>query len=469
MSLRLRLALWYSGVTGVIVLLLGLLSYIAYGRAQYDAMDRALAGAVEHVALTQDTSLRDVTTMLQAPILPDVAVLVYDRQGRVLAASPNAVMAPEVDPSSLLEQPSGPAYGWVTFLFALDQPGDGVFALFSNATGGRWRYYVLPVGEEEQLLVVAAASLSSIDASVRTFWQLVPLLALFSAMITLLVGRWVAGWALHPVAALTETAHAIAHSQELDRRVSVHSRTDEMGQLALTFNEMLASLEQASQAQQRFVSDASHELRAPLTAIQGNLELIERQPHMPAAERQEAVAEASREARRLAQLVSDLLALARADAGLPLRQELIELDRVLLDTMNQARHLARGQTLRLGEFDTVTIVGDEDRLKQLLLILLDNAFKYTPADGQVTLDLKRDGSTARISVSDTGVGIPAEALPSVFERFYRADPARRRDPGGTGLGLSIARWIAEQHGAEISLRSEAGRGTTATVRFPLPG
>lgn len=468
MTLRLRLAVWYSGVTGIIVLLVGLLGYSAYSRAQYDAMDRALAGAVEHVAATQSTSLHDVTAMLQAPILPNMVVQVYNLEGEVLAASPNAGAAPEVDPRSLLEQPSGPAFRSFAFPFAIVDPGDGVFGLFSNATGGRWRYYLLP-SEEEQQLVVAAAPLAAIDASVQTFRQLVPLLALLAAAFTLLIGRWVAGQALHPVAVLTETARTIAHSQALDRRVPVHSRTDELGWLAVTFNEMLSSLEQVAQAQQRFVSDASHELRAPLTAIQGNLELIERLPNMPPAERQEATREASREARRLAQLVADLLALARADAGVPVRHEPVELDRVLLDTMNQARHLARGQTLQVGEFEPVSILGDEDRLKQLLLILLDNALRYTPADGQVTLALKREGPVAKISVCDTGVGIPAQALPNVFERFYRADPARQRNPGGTGLGLSIARWIAEQHGGEIALESEAGRGTTATVRFPLPG
>jgi signal transduction histidine kinase len=247
------------------------------------------------------------------------------------------------------------------------------------------------------------------------------------------------------------------------------SRQDELGRLARTFNAMLASLQQAYQAQKQFVSDASHELRAPLTAIQGNLELIERHPDMPAEDRQEAMGEASREARRLTQLVADLLALARADAGVPLRHERVELDRVVLDALSQARRLAHGQRLEVDALEPAQVDGDPDRLKQLTLILLDNALKYTPREGSISVGLLRNGMTVALEVHDTGIGISKDDLPRVFERFYRADPARRRDEGGTGLGLSIARWIAEQHGADIKLSSEPGRGTRVLVSLPLSG
>ena len=230
---------------------------------------------------------------------------------------------------------------------------------------------------------------------------------------------------------------------------------------------MLDSLEQAYQAQQRFVADASHELRAPLTAIQANLELLQRQPGMAPTERQEAIGEASREAHRLVQLVADLLALARADAGLELRRQPVELDRVLLEAAREARLLARGQRIEIGDLEPVMLEGDADRLKQLFLVLLDNAVKYTAADQQVTLALRRRNGMAEVLVRDNGVGIAADDLPRVFERFFRADPARARDPGGTGLGLPIARWIAEQHGGRLELDSRLGRGTTAKIRLPL--
>jgi signal transduction histidine kinase len=230
---------------------------------------------------------------------------------------------------------------------------------------------------------------------------------------------------------------------------------------------MLESIETAYHAQQRFVSDASHELRAPLTAIQGNLELLHRQSSMSEAERKEALTEVERESTRLTRLVADLLVLARADAGVSLKQCPVDLDALVLEAFHEARHLSQGQTLSLDPFEPARVEGNEDRLKQLILILLDNALKYTPANGQVTLGLHRRDTDVEIVVHDTGVGIAPEDLPLVFERFYRADPARSRDPGGTGLGLPIARWIVEQHDGEIKLESQPGQGTTAIVYLPL--
>jgi two-component system, OmpR family, sensor kinase len=162
-----------------------------------------------------------------------------------------------------------------------------------------------------------------------------------------------------------------------------------------------------------------------------------------------------------------MLALARADAGVTLQHRPVELDTIVLDAFRSARQLVRGQELELDTFEPAQVVGDEDRLKQLLLILLDNALKYTPAGGQVTLGLRHRDTKAEVVVRDTGIGIAAGDLPHVFERFYRADPARNRDSGGTGLGLPIARWIAQQHGGDVTIESEPGRGTTAVVRLPL--
>jgi signal transduction histidine kinase len=206
---------------------------------------------------------------------------------------------------------------------------------------------------------------------------------------------------------------------------------------------------------------------------------------MPVADRQEAVAEARREAHRLSRLVADLLALARADAGVSMRREAVELDRVLMQAFSEAHHFSRGQQMDVSDLEPAVVFGDADRLKQLFLILLDNATKYTPTGGSVMVSMQRvpsahdergtgangaeagPGEHVEVTVTDTGIGIRAEDLPHVFERFYRADPARGRDPGGTGLGLSIARWIVEQHGGEISVESQAGSGTTVKVQLPL--
>jgi signal transduction histidine kinase len=340
----------------------------------------------------------------------------------------------------------------------------GHFAVARDTAGDRWRLYALP---GSGFTIVAAAPLTDVDMSVAALGRLLPFMVVGGALVAFVSAGLIAGRALRPVATLTSMAGVIARSRAFDRRVPVGAGRDELTTLADTFNTMLGSLEEAYRAQLRFVADASHELRAPLTAIQANLELLERQSDMPEEERADALSEAGREARRLTHLVADLLALARADAGTALRRDRVELDRVLLDAMAEARHLARGQRLELEELEPTVLEADADRLKQVLLVLLDNALKYTPTDGVITLTLRRAGDWAELTVRDTGVGIPAEDLPRVFERFYRADPARARDPGGTGLGLPIARWIVEQHGGSITLQSAPGEGTLATVRLPL--
>ena len=232
--------------------------------------------------------------------------------------------------------------------------------------------------------------------------------------------------------------------------------------------ERTVSQDAAIAAQRQFVAAASHELRAPLTVVLANLELLQNGARlgMSESERTQAIDEAHAEATRMARLVADLLLLARADAGVPLRKESVELDRVLLSVIGDARHLARGQRLAFADFEPVMVQGDEDRLKQLMLILVDNAIKYTAAGGRVDVSLRRTGGEVAIDVRDTGVGIAPSDLPRVFERFYRADPSRSRNAGGSGLGLSIARWIVEEHGGTVDLTSAPGHGTTASVRLP---
>ncbi|RIH80951.1 Signal transduction histidine-protein kinase ArlS [Calidithermus terrae] len=226
-----------------------------------------------------------------------------------------------------------------------------------------------------------------------------------------------------------------------------------------------ARLQALVEAQKRFVADASHELRAPLATILGNLELVCRFRELPEEERRAALEDARGEADRMARLVNDLLALAKGDAGIRLRLEPLDLSEVLREALAEARRLARGHVLEAELPERLNLRGDRDRLKQLALILLENALKYTPAGGAVRLGLERSGGWAELRVVDTGVGIAPEDLPHVFERFWRADPARSREAGGTGLGLSIAQWIVEQHGGEIRLQSEPGKGTTAVVRL----
>ena len=467
MSLRLRLGLWHGSQAGIAILIVGLLTYALHTRTHYDDLDRALVGAVTHLIDESDpTSL--ATATLVARTDPNIALRVYGPDGAVREATPNAPPLPAVDPAAILQQPSGPASDWLARLappFVAADGAAGAFRTVRAADGVRWRVYVQPVGGG-QGYVAATAALAGIDTSVYWLRRLMLLLAAVSAGIILMTCWLLVNRALRPIALLSNTARAIARTRDFRRRVPATGARDELGLLAATFNEMLAGLEQAYHAQQRFVADASHELRAPLTVIQANLELLERRADAPVVEQQEAIRQAGREARRLTALVADLLALARADAGLALAHLPVEVDRVLLEAFGEARHLARGQRLGVSHLEPTLTTGDPDRLKQLFLILLDNALKYTPPEGRVIVALAQRDTGAEITVRDTGDGIEAADLPHVFDRFYRAEAARLRDPGGSGLGLAIARGIVEQHGGTITLESAPGEGTTATVRLP---
>jgi two-component system, OmpR family, sensor kinase len=222
-----------------------------------------------------------------------------------------------------------------------------------------------------------------------------------------------------------------------------------------------------AESQRRFLADAAHELRAPLAVIQGNLEVLERFPDMPTSERTEAVRESAHAATRLGRLANDLLALARGDAGEGLRLEPLELAPILEETLKELSRLAGGLLLESGTLEPCSVMGDRDKLKQLAMILLDNAIKYTPEGGRVSLELRRQDTHAEFRVTNTGPSISPEDLERVFERFYRTDASRSRQTGGTGLGLPIARWIAGQHGGTVQLESQSGVGTTAIVRLPL--
>jgi signal transduction histidine kinase len=286
--------------------------------------------------------------------------------------------------------------------------------------------------------------------------------------------------ALAPIAAITTTAARIAESADFVDRVRGPARLDEVGRLAATFNTMLNRLEAVHAAQRRFVSDASHELRAPLTTIRGNAELLLLDPATPPDEREDALRDIAAEAARLARLVDDLLALARGDARLHSRPQPVHLHELLCATAHLMADRPDVSQVLLGQTDAATVYADPDRLEQLLIILLDNARKYTPPDGCIDCSLRADDCYATVTVCDTGIGIHPDDLPHIFERFYRADRARTHEPArrgdasfdghavpGTGLGLAIARQIVEEANGTIAAESEAGTGTSFIVRFPV--
>lgn len=470
-SLRWRLTLCYGSFFALVLLLFSVLSYTIHARGQYDGTDCVLIASAEQAAVLGSLDPKLPPSDEQHDGL-DILFRFTTLAGVVIDKTPATQQVPFVDPRRVLQHPTGPAYDWLTrlvptFSSSFFVPSDGAFALLQTPQG-RWRAYVHPLKRQGITTgyIEVLTPLMRLDAALHDFQMLFPILGL-SCLLVVLLGSWtIAAGALRPIATLTQIAQSISLSRDLSRRVPTPPRHDELGHLAATFNKMLASLEAAYQTQQRFVSDASHELRAPLTALQANLELFRRHPTMSAAEREETFTQMEHESARLIRLVSDLLALARADAGIRLVRRSLDLDLLILDAFRIAHQLSHDQHFLLEPFEPVCIEGDADRLKQLFLILLDNAIKYTPAEGQVTLGLRRLGNDAEIVVRDSGIGIASEDQPHIFDRFYRAEEARRLDPSGTGLGLSIASWIAEQHAGTITVESQLGEGTTMHVHLP---
>jgi heavy metal sensor kinase len=274
--------------------------------------------------------------------------------------------------------------------------------------------------------------------------------------------------ALAPVEHLHRMTARITADQ-LDRRLPVANANDELGRLAQTINDMIARLERSFAEVRRFTADASHELRTPLTALRTEVEVALSKP-AEAADHHNLLGSILEECERLTRLTEQLLALAREDTRMTQQAyqplDLAVLVRGVSETMRPLAE-AKGLRLRQQNVGALTMRGDEARLRQVFYNLLDNAIKYSPEGGEIDLRLERRGADAAVVLRDTGIGIPAEHLPHVFERFYRVDKARSRAEGGTGLGLSIAHSIVTAHGGRIDLDSASGRGTVCTVTLPL--
>lgn len=319
-----------------------------------------------------------------------------------------------------------------------------------------------PVG-----VVQVATSLDVVDLARRNLLSVLVFSTVLGVAIAALASQASVKQFLSPLETITSAADQINRADDLSRRVPYDGPPeDEIGQLVGAINQTLERLEVLFTSQHRFIADVSHELRTPLTVIKGNVDLMRRMKSFDA----ESLDSIDQEAGRLTRLVTDLLLLAKAEAGsLPLTKSAVELDTLLMEVFAEMRVLAANKVqVKLTEIDQLQVSGERDRLKQVLLNLVANAIQYTPAGGDVFLSLSRSGDNAKLIVRDTGPGIPAEDLPYIFERFYRAEKSRTRSGiAGFGLGLSIAHWIVEQHGGKIEVSSREGKGTTFAVWLPL--
>ena len=471
MSIRGRMTLWYSALLAALLALFSVSVYLTLSRSLRVTVDQTIAYRAQEVG----NAISEVLTARADPLAyllrervvlpaidvfasPGLYVQVLTTDGRLIAKSGN------------LGDQSLP----ITRDELAQVVGDAEPVLVtSEARRISLREISVPITWQGDIIgvVQVARSLEEVEEALA---QLAKLLLVWSAaglLVSVAVGSWMSGRALRPIDDVTRTARSIVEAQDLSRRLDDTGPQDEVGRLATTINRMLERIDGLFRSQQRFIADVSHELRTPLTTVRGYLGLLRRSEARHDLDAQAEILDTvESEVARMSRLAADLLLLAQAEAGIELAKVPVELDTLILDVYRQAKALSGAAGLGLGNEDQIVVRGDPDRLRQLLLNLIDNALKYTPADGQVTVSLTREKQDGRewalVEVADSGIGIPPEDLPHVFERFYRVDKARSRDQGGTGLGLAIARWIVVSHGGRIAVESAPGQGSV--FRFWLP-
>ena len=324
---------------------------------------------------------------------------------------------------------------------------------------------ITPMPRASYLLQVGV-SLDTMDRRLARFVQIMLFVIPAGVVFTIVLGRWLAARALIPLTRLAATSRAIDVS-DLTRRLPVRGTGDELDKVAEAFNETLQRLEGAVADMKQFSTALAHELRTPLTILRGEAELALTGVRSPEEYRRDLASQIE-ELDRLTRLINQLLMLARAESGeIKLAAAPVNLSELALSTVGDLDAVAQSKQISLScqAEPGVTVNGDVGWLERLLLNLLDNALKFTPAGGRVKVSVSRLGHGAVLEVQDTGVGIDPAALPHIFERFYQADPSRTRGAEGVGLGLSLVKWIALRHGATVNAASEPGRGSTFTITF----
>ncbi|RPI96346.1 MAG: HAMP domain-containing sensor histidine kinase, partial [Chloroflexi bacterium] len=460
MPIRTRLTFMYA--------LLLALAMLIFSLATLNVLKWTMRRQVDDTLLQSAEDIRLTAVLGAAPSLSNDPLI-----GELLMAQINSLSAPGLFAQIWLFDPdTGESYPYDKSLSLLGMGHTGPLdakGLNSNEearrdvmiSGYHMRVITVPleINGEIRGHIQVASSLRTVDAAMERLVKIMLIFGAATMLAAIFLGDNLTIRALRPIDTIAQTARQITAADDLSRRIPYESR-DELGQLTKTFNQTLERLERLFNAQRRFVADVSHEMRTPLTTIRGNISLMRRIGYD-----QEAMAAIDGEAQRMTRLVEDLLLLAKADAGrLSLEKTPVDLDTLVLEVYKQAQILSDGAvSVQLGPFDQARVLGDSDRLKQLLLNLVSNSVKYTPRGGTVTISVSRHENTVRVDVTDTGRGIPPEDLPHIFDRFYRVDKARSRAMGGTGLGLSIARWITEAHDGQLQVTSEVGKGSTFSV------
>mgnify|MGYP001564418253 FL=1 len=462
-SIRSRLTAWYVTLLAIILILFSVLLNYFLAKRLHESVDNSLTVSATVVATS-------ATMRLGNSPLPGLNQLfeqfmnqgnlnkfyrIYDGSGNVGSRSKNI---------SASQFPlSQPAYA-----DALE--GKNSYETFTVGGQQPIRVITMPILLEGKLinLVQVGTSLEAVQETLRNLkiflFTAVPSVLILAA----LFARFMARRALKPISRIIDTAREIGQGQELSKRIPVLKIKDELGQLALTFNEMMNRLENSFAQMRQFSSDASHELRTPLTVLKGQNELILSKQRKP-EEYQEVISSNLEEINYMSKVLEDLFVLSKSDENqVNLDYKPVDLRALVEEVCKHAEILAEEKNIKIiiAFLELIEIQGDEVRLRQMVWNVLQNGIKYTQQGGELKISLQNEVDFALLTIQDTGIGIPEEDLPLIFNRFYRVDKARTRDEGGSGLGLSICRQIAEAHKGKIEVESKLGVGTRFKIRLP---
>lgn len=477
-SVRIRLTLWYTGALALVLLVIALFTYFILWQSTVQHTDANLAELADAFLATVHDELKDQSGPEAIKLAAQEAIIEHryrDDVFAVLAPSGNLLITSE-DPSAVNPAPDRSAQtllssrSFLEIVSASRQPE----RLYRNVKGGRvgYRAYARKFaasGQNYTLIVLQSLRTQKelLAEIAQTFAIVIPIAILLASA----GGYFLARKSLAPVVAMSRQAGRMG-AANLHERLPVLRENDELGHLARAFNDLLDRLDQSFERQRRFMADASHELRTPAAILRGESEVALAQDARAPEEYRESLAILREEAQRLSKIVEDLFTLARADAGqLPLHAREFYLDEMVAECVRSARSLALGRHIQLTcqSEEEMPICADEELLRRMVMNLLDNAIKYTPEGGRVSVECRRVNGNYVFNISDTGPGIPIEAKPHVFERFFRVDKARSRtekDGGGAGLGLSIAQWIAEAHHGRLELAHSDATGSTFSAILP---
>ena len=462
MRLRVRLTLWYGSALAMVLITFSVVLYVLTARNLRDDVDQSLeetaTAAVRSLQERGFLPLIDEEELLsQFPELAriDKFFQIFSPSGTITIRSPN-IRQHEVPLSRTALEAT---LNGQTILESAKYPHEPPLRLIS-----------VPIIHRDNLLYIVqvGTSMESIEDTLRRFLILLIVAMPIALAVSLAAGWFLAGRALRPVDAITLAAQRIA-AGDLSQRLTMPTAPDEIGRLAGTFNNMIGRLDTSFRQIRQFTSDASHELRTPLTVMKGETELVLRRPR--ALEDYQAVLESNlEEIDRMTRIVEELLFLSRADMGeVKMESKPVLLEALVEDIHRQALLLGQDRNIEvvLGTVMPALVQGDELRLRELLLNLVENAIKYSHPGGKVEIGLVTVGQEAILSVTDQGIGIGPEDHTKIFNRFFRTDGARNHTKKGTGLGLAICAWIVEFHKGRISVKSAVGQGSTFTVTLPL--